>query len=64
MTKEQIIKLWKIGYSRKYIYEEEYHSLKASGKYPKTIKASELKKIARKNIEAIILEEYKSRNKS
>lgn len=64
MKKEQIIKLWQVGYSRRYIYEEEYHSLKASGKFPKTIKASELKEIARKNTEAIILEEYKSKNKS
>lgn len=64
MKKEQIIKLWKEGHSRRYIYEEEYHSLKASGKYPKTTKALVLKEIAKKNIEAIILEEYKSKNKS
>lgn len=61
MTKEQIIRLWKIGYSKIYMYDMEYHELKASGRFRKNMKAKELKEKARHNVESILWKAYNSR---
>ena len=60
MKYEQIVELWKAGFSKKYIIDLEYHSLKATGFY-KNETAKQLKQIAYKNVENTLLFEYRTR---
>lgn len=62
MTYEQIVELWKKGYSRKYLYVLEYHHLKSSGRF-NNLTAKEIRYMARRNVENVILTEYNSRLK-
>lgn len=57
MDKEQILKLWKIGYSKKYIYELEFQALKRTGRY-KNLTLKNLRKEAQTQIDKILLKEY------
>ena len=60
MKYEQIVELWKTGYSKKYITDLEYRSLKVSGFFKKeSVKA--LKQMAYKNVEDTLLSEYRTR---
>lgn len=61
MKYEQIVELWKAGYSKKHIIDMEYHSLKATGYKRET--AKQLKEIAYKNVENTLLFEYRTRYK-
>lgn len=63
MTNEQIVKLWNIGYSKEYIVDLYYHYLKSTGIY-KRESAKQLKQIAFREIEDILLSEYRTRYKS
>lgn len=63
MKYEQIVKLWNIGYSKKYIVDLEYHALKSTGFY-KRESAKALKELAFKNVEEVIISEYRTRYKS
>lgn len=58
MNRKQIIELWRIGYSKKYICELHYISTKKNLEYQNT-KAKIIKNIAYNNVEQILLEEYK-----
>ena len=60
MKYEQIVALWKTGYSKKYIIDMEYHSLKASGFYKRET-TKQLKQLAYKNVEDTLLSEYRTR---
>lgn len=59
MDKEQIIKLWKQGYSKRYIYDLEFHSLKRTGQY-NNMTSKELKYFAENKINTILLNQYNS----
>lgn len=62
MSNEEIINLWKKGYSRKFIYNEEFKILfnrdyiGVTGRYKKI---KEIKEEARANVERVLLEWYR-----
>lgn len=58
MNKKQIIDLWRTGYSKKYICELHYNSIKKNLEYQNT-KAKIIRNIAYNDVEQILLEEYK-----
>lgn len=58
MKYEQIIELWKLGYSKRYLYELEFYSLRDNEYYRKKSDIF-LRRIARKNIDYTIGKEYK-----
>lgn len=57
MDKEEIIKLWKQGYSKSYIYDLGFHALKSSGRY-KNLSIKDLKHEAKVQIDKILIKEY------
>lgn len=60
MIPKDIIALWKQGFSKKFIVNEEYKDLKKKNlKEAIKIKASRLKEIALMNVEDILLKWYK-----
>ena len=62
MTKESIIKAWKSGHSKAYLFDEHYRDLRRKPEYMKR-RANELKKEAQHQVEAILLENYRTESK-
>lgn len=58
MTYDQIVKLWKTGYSKLYLYEFEYNDLRKNSFFEKYTN-EKLKERARKNIESTLESEFK-----
>ena len=58
MTKESIIKAWKIGHSKQYLFNEHYDDIKSKPEHKK-LKAAQKKEIAQHEVERILLENYK-----
>lgn len=57
MTYEQIVELWKCGYSKMYMYELEYLDLKNNSYYKNSSKLK-LQKQARMNVDSTIKSAY------
>lgn len=57
MTYEQIVELWKAGYSKMYMYELEYIDLKKNGFFKNSSKLK-LQKQARTNVNSTLKSEY------
>lgn len=55
MTHEQIVNLWKTGYSKMWLYELEYFELKKKNYHKRKI---ELQYEARRNVNLVIKSEY------
>lgn len=55
MTHEQIVELWKTGYSKMWLYELEYFELKRKNYRKRKI---ELQYEARRNVNLVIKSEY------
>lgn len=55
MTHEQIVNLWKTGYSKMWLYELEYSELKKEFPHKRKI---ELQHEARRNVNLVIKSEY------
>lgn len=55
MTHEQIVNLWKAGYSKMWLYELEYFELKKKNYRKRKI---ELQYEARRNVNLVIKSEY------
>lgn len=60
MNYKEVVNLWKEGYSKKYIVDLYYHYLKSTGIYKRET-AKQLKQIAYREIENILLAEYRTR---
>lgn len=58
MTYDQIVKLWKAGYSKLYLYEFEYNDLRKNSFFEKYTN-EKLKERARKNIDSTLEFEFK-----
>lgn len=58
MTYEQIINLWKLGYSKKYMYDLEYLDLK-NNSFLEDSSNLELEKKARFNVDSTLSNEYR-----
>ena len=57
MTENQIIKLWKLGYSKRYIHNLEYDDMKRDFKL-RELTAKEMKHKSLKKVERVLLNEY------
>ena len=62
MNYEEVVNMWKQGFSKKYIVDLYYHYLKSTGNY-KRESATQLKELAFRKVEDILLTEYRTRNK-
>lgn len=58
MTKDAIVKAWKMGHSKQYLFDEHYMHIKDKPEYKK-MKAAQKKLIAQHEVEVALLENYK-----
>lgn len=57
MSQEQIINLWNLGYSKKYMYEMEYQKIKKDKAY-KNLSSFKKKEIAKLKIDLTLLKVF------
>lgn len=60
IERNHLLQLWNEGFSKKTLFEKHYNSLITEAKlYNKEFSKRALKKIAKEEVEAMLLEEYK-----